>query len=123
MPEPDPIAELLAQVAVEHGECWVTCECGLGPHPAFVGCDCGTGCPESEYETHLAEVQAAALRADGHLTDGAAEVEWGVRTGDNVYVHRTRADAEADCASSETIVRRQVIRTPWQPINHGQENP
>ncbi|KAB2808328.1 hypothetical protein F9L07_22700 [Pimelobacter simplex] len=65
MPEPDPIAKLLAQVAGEH----------LWRHTATTHCACGWRQPLAQlavegYVAHIAEVQAAALRDAGHVGGG-----------------------------------------------------
>jgi hypothetical protein len=51
-------ADEIARVLSEHGETWSVCECGLGPHAVFNGCDCGAGVPETAYLEHLATILA-----------------------------------------------------------------
>lgn len=81
MPEPDPIAELLAQVAEEHAYRGVdpTCSCGWNWDcravvlPSQVNFDRDRYHPPSEvraaqHRAHLAEAQAAALRASRHVS-------------------------------------------------------
>lgn len=74
MPEPDPIAELLARVAEEHAFIWQV-DGDFGEHQ-WVECMCDseyfidTPAGEDEHRAHLAEAQAAALRAAGHVSGG-----------------------------------------------------
>ncbi|MFJ9313785.1 hypothetical protein ACIRN4_06290 [Pimelobacter simplex] len=137
MPEPDPIAELLEQVAGEHAAnvgpitgSW-RCACGAKSHNGSLSAgDLTTRADrQSQYRTHLAEVQAAALRDAGDVA-GASETEWAA-VDDGRVIHIPGATCPADVLAETHghgavrvgVARRTVIRTPWQPINHGQENP
>jgi hypothetical protein len=114
MPEPDPIAELLAQA-------WTHCACGWRSPLArsAVG----------DYVAHLAEAHAAALRDAGYVA-AFTETEWAAVDADRV-IHIPGATCPADVLAEAHghgairvgVARRTVIRTPWQPINHRQENP
>lgn len=122
MPEPDPIAELLARVAREHH--WVATYCQFGPTQK-----CSCGALVDRQRDHQHQEMAAALRDAGHVYDGA-EVEWAVvDRGRTIHIEGATcpadvlAGAHGHGATQVGVARRTVTRTPWQPINHGQENP
>lgn len=73
--EPDQVAEVLARVAREH-------RFHATPIPVAPRCHCGWrpfGMDEHDHRVHLAETQAAALRAAGLVVEGTEVEEWGVR--------------------------------------------
>lgn len=93
----EDVERVVAEALAEHGETWSVCECGLGPHSVFTGCDCGAGVPESGYERHVTQgittriapliEQARREGAVEALREAAHEMKWhGIWAPDDGYI-------------------------------------
>lgn len=125
-PEPDQVAEVLAEVAEDHHL-----------HPSMnlcLGDTCGwrptadRGSLHRQHGAHVATEQAAALRSAGLVVEGTEVEEWGVRHPQGIKKCRDEKDARSELSSfvgrgrnwaRSHLVRRRV--TEWVAADEGGE--